>query len=59
LPPKEVPLDKKILCPIGDALFGGEEKSAVVILEDAITDGRLELKRESQGADNLGEERTK
>ncbi len=54
-----MPLDKKILCPIGDALFGGEEKSAVVILEDAITDGRLELKRESQGADNLGEERTK
>jgi hypothetical protein len=41
VPPNELPLDKKILRPIGDALFGGEEKSAVVILEDAITDGRL------------------
>ena len=37
--PEEMLLDKKILRPVGDALLGGEEKSAVVILEDATTDG--------------------
>jgi hypothetical protein len=57
--PKEVPLDEEILRPVGDALFGGEKKGAVVILEYATTDGRLELRRETQGADDFGEERTK
>lgn len=31
--PKEVPLHKEILRSVGDALFGGEKKSAVVVFK--------------------------
>ena len=53
-----MPLDEEILRPVGDALFGGKEKGAVVILKIATADGRPEVRRETQATDDLGEERT-
>lgn len=41
--PEEVPLDKKILGPIGDALLGCKKQSTIVVFKDTTTNGRLEV----------------
>ena len=36
--PKEVPLDQKVVGPIGDALLGRKQRGAAVVLEDSAAD---------------------
>lgn len=40
--PKEMPLHQEVFGAVGDTLIRSQQKSAVVILKDAASDGRLE-----------------
>ena len=53
--PKEVPLDEEILRPVGDTLFRGEKKSAVVVFEDATSNCRFELGWKTKCRDDFSE----
>ena len=57
--PKEMPLNQEILGPISDALLGGKQQCAVVILKDAAANGRLEVRWQSQFLADLTKKVTK
>ena len=42
--PEEMPLDQEVLGSVCNALFGCEQKGAVVVFEDTATNGRLEYR---------------
>lgn len=53
--PKEVPHDEEVLRPVGDTLFCGEKKSAVVVFKDTASNCRLELGRKTKCRDDFSE----
>ena len=48
LVPKEVPLYQEILHPVSDALLGSKQQCSIVVFKDAATNGRLEVRWQSQ-----------
>jgi hypothetical protein len=54
--PEEMPLDKKVFGPIGDALLGCKKQSTVVVFKDTTTNCGLEVWGKSQCIDNFTKE---
>jgi hypothetical protein len=57
--PKEVPFSQEILGPVSDALLGSKLQCSIVIFKDAATNGRLEVRWQSQFFADLTKKVTK
>ena len=46
--PEEVPLNQEVLGAVSNALLGSKQQCAIVVFKDAATNGRLEVRWQSQ-----------